>query len=239
VRRVGVVGGKVKGVLWYQGESDAGAKAAPLFREKFERLVAAMRQDFGQPDLPFYYVQIGRFIIKGGETYWEQVQEMQRQAEQSIPHTGMAAAVDFELDDLIHVGTQDHKRLGQRLAKMAIRDLFPGVKNFGPYKNGPRPVSATLQKGEVIRVTFSGVNGRLRHEGRLAGFTIHDAKGEPLSLIYKAVVDPADSSAVLLYFWSKLPEGATLYYGYGKDPYCNLRDDADMAAPVFGPLPIR
>lgn len=239
IRRFGVVGGKVKGMLWYQGESDAGAKAAPLFREKFERMVAAFRQDFGQPDLPFYYVQIGRFIVKGGEAHWHLVQEMQRQAEQTIPHAGMASAIDFELDDLIHVGTPSLKRLGQRLAKLAIRDLFPDIKNGGPYKGGPRPVSATLQKGEIIRVAFSGVNGRLRHDGRLAGFTIHDANDEPLSLIYKAQVDPADASAVLLYFWSKLPEGATLHYGYGKDPYCNLRDDADMAAPVFGPLSIR
>ena len=30
-----------------------------------------------------------------------------------------------------------------------------------------------------------------------------------------------------------------LHYGFGKDPYCNVRDAADMAAPVFGPLTIR
>ena len=29
-----------------------------------------------------------------------------------------------------------------------------------------------------------------------------------------------------------------LHYGYGKYPYCNLRDSADMAAPVFGPMEI-
>ncbi len=29
------------------------------------------------------------------------------------------------------------------------------------------------------------------------------------------------------------PRGATLRYGYGKDPYCNLTDESDMAVPVF------
>jgi len=57
-------------------------------------------------------------------------------------------------------------------------------------------------------------------------------------VIYKARVDPADSSVVLLSIGGKLPEGAKLHYGYGKDPYCNLRDAADMAAPVFGPMTI-
>ena len=37
----------------------------------------------------------------------------------------------------------------------------------------------------------------------------------------------------------KLGEGATLRYGYGKDPYRNLRDEADMGVAVFGPVPIQ
>ena len=51
-RRVQAVGGQVKGVLWYQGESDANPTAAPQFLAKFEALVKAMRADFNQPDLP-------------------------------------------------------------------------------------------------------------------------------------------------------------------------------------------
>jgi hypothetical protein len=46
-------------------------------------------------------------------------------------------------------------------------------------------------------------------------------------------VDPAEASSVLLSVQGKLPENATLWYGFGKDPYCNLHDAADMAVPVF------
>ena len=238
LRRFQAVGGRVKGVLWYQGESDSSAKAAPLFQSKFEHLVAAVRADFKQPDLPFYYVQIGRFVNRGGEAGWNMVQQMQLEAESRIPRTGMVAAVDLDLDDLIHVGTQDLKLLGQRLAKLAATDLFPELKGFGPFQRGPRPVSATYKDG-AVRVLFSHVNGRLTSLGRIAGFSIHNAVGEPLALIYKARVDPATPSAVLLYTNSKPPEGAVLHYGYGKDPYCNLRDEAGMGAPVFGPMPIQ
>ena len=47
------------------------------------------------------------------------------------------------------------------------------------------------------------------------------------------------AGAVLLYVGGKMPEGATLRYGAGRDPYCNLRDEAGMAAPVFGPLAVQ
>jgi sialate O-acetylesterase len=125
LRRFRAIGGKVAGLLWYQGESEANPEAAAAFRGKFERFVASVRQDFGQPDLPFYYVQIGRFIITDNPEPWNKVQQMQLEAESTIPRAGMVAAIDLTLDDLIHVGAQDLKRLGRRLATLAIRDLFP------------------------------------------------------------------------------------------------------------------
>jgi sialate O-acetylesterase len=235
IRRVRLVGGKVKGILWYQGESDANPKAAPVFQQKFERLVAAFRSDFGQPDLPFYYVQIGRYVNTSNVAEWNAVQEMQRKAEAAIPRLGFAPAVDFALDDGIHVGTQDLKRLGARLAGLACHDWFPDNAGCAALKRGPRPVSARFDNG-VVRVEFDEVNGGLRAQGRPAGFSIHAPGGEPLAAIYKVRLE---ANAALLHVQGKLPEGAALWYGNGKDPYCNVRDAADMAMPVFGPLAIQ
>ena len=237
LRRFRETGGSVKGVLWYQGESDANPKAAPLFEERFRKFVQAVRTDFHQPSLPFYYVQIGRFVNPANPAEWNAIQTAQLRGEAEIPHTGMAAAVDLSLDDAIHVDTQDLKRLGIRLANLACSDLFPGKQNCGSLKHGPRPVAATVT-GKVIRVTFSGVNGRLVTEGRLDGFSLQGADGAALEILYKARLDPADPSGVLLYIQSELesqPESQNvrLWYGRGKDPYCNLRDEADMAVPVF------
>jgi sialate O-acetylesterase len=231
-RRVQAVGGRVKGVLWYQGESDANPAAAAVFLRKFEDFVKAVRTDLNQPDLPFYYVQIGRHIDKNNVAEWNAVQLAQLLAETEIPHSGMVAAVDLQLDDGIHVSTPDLKRLGRRLADLVCHDLFPRIKDYGERKTGPRPLQAIYQSG-MVKVTFSGVNGRLQSDGPLTGFSIRDEKGEWLPMIYKTRVDPAEASSVLLYVQGRLPENALLWYGYGKDPNCTMRDATDMAVPVF------
>lgn len=238
VRRFRAAGGRVTGLLWYQGESDANPKAAPEFQQKFERFVARVREDFGHPGLPFYYVQIGRHVNDQNQAEWNFVQEAQRLAEATIPKSGMISAIHVSLDDGIHVSTQDHKRLGKAMANLACHDLFPNIAQCRDLKRGPRPASSTFGDG-IVRVAFSGVNGRLRAEGRISGFSIHSSDGKPLPVIFKARVDPVDPSAVLLSIGGKLPEGATLRYGFGKDPYCNLTDEADLAVPVFGPMVIR
>jgi sialate O-acetylesterase len=236
--RIRDAGGKVTGILWYQGESDANPGAAPAFQQKFESFIASVRRDIGDPNLPFYYVQIGRNVSAANEAVWNFVQEGQRKAEAVVPRTGMVAAVDTALDDGIHVSTPDLKRVGHRLANLACHDLFPAIASCVGYKRGPRPVSATFSNG-LVRVAFSEVNGRLVSRGRIAGFTIHNAEGAPVPLIYKAQVDPGNPSQVLLSIGGKLPEGAQLRYGFGRDPYVNLLDQADMAVPVFGPIPIQ
>ena len=232
LRRFRATGGRVRGVLWYQGESDANPKAAPLFEERFRKFVQAIRADFNEPKLPFYYVQIGRTANPANPQHWNAVQLAQLRSESEIPYVGMAAAVDLTLDDAIHVDTQDLKRVGIRLSNLACHDLFPRKQNCVSLKRGPHPESATLT-GNIIRVTFSGVNGRLVTEGRLAGFSLQGPDDAPLAMLYKARLDPADPNGVLLYIQGNLPMDTRVWYGQGKDPYCNLHDEADMAAPVF------
>jgi sialate O-acetylesterase len=180
-------------------------------------------------------VQIGRYVNFSNPAEWNLVQDMQRRAEANIPRSAMAPAIDFTLDDGIHVGTQDLKRLGARLARLACHDLFPTNVDCAALKRGPRPVSARFDNG-IVRVEFSDVNGALQAAGRPAGFSIHSPTGEQVAIIYKVRLE---GNAALLHLDRKLPEGAVLWYGNGKDPYCNVRDSADMAVPVFGPLAIQ
>lgn len=240
IRRFDAIGGKVAGILWYQGESDASPVPLGVFADKFEKLIAAFRADFKQPNLPFYYVQIGRHVAANNFVEWNKIQELQRNAE-AIPNTGMIASINSTLDDGIHVGTADQKKLGRNFAMMACHDLFPGVGACRDYQRGPRP-SAITTVGEgpkfAVRVKFNSVNDKLRADGRISGFTILNKDSQPVMAIYKAVVDPQDPTAVLLYISGKLPEGAQLMYGYTRDPICNLEDALGMAVPVFGPLPI-
>ena len=51
LRQVKLAGGKVRGVLWYQGESDAMGGGWKVFPKVFSDFIAAVRSDFGQPEL--------------------------------------------------------------------------------------------------------------------------------------------------------------------------------------------
>ncbi len=236
-RRFLAAGGRIRGILWYQGESDANPKVVGQYAEKFEKLIAAFRQDFLQPELPFYYVQIGRHVAYVNQAEWNAVQEAQRKLESRVPKVGMVPAVDLTLDDGIHISTQDLKKLGLRLANLVSHDMHPELEKFRPYKRGPRPVNAKLEDN-VVRVLFAEVNGKLTTQGRLAGFSIHGPDGAPVPAIFRAQIDPRDSNAVVLSIGGKLPDGATVQYAAGRDPYANLNDELDMGTPAFGPIPI-
>ena len=230
-------GGAVRGMLWYQGESDANEKAAPAFREKFEAFIAAVRADFNAPALPFYHVQIGRFTHPDPKPApWNLVQAEQLASEQTVPHTGVVAAIDLELDDLIHIGTAGLKRLGARLANLAERDLHGGA-----VLGGPRPVEATRETkphGKQVRVKFSGVNGRLTAAGRPLGFSLSQgADGAPVPFLYKIDL-PEDTPDTAVLWVHEYPEDLHIWYGRGLDPCANITDEADMAVPVFGPMPV-
>ncbi len=227
LRRVKVAShnGKVRGVLWYQGESDASLTAAPLFKGKFERFVAKVREDLKDPTLPFLYVQIGRFINTQNQDVWNRIQEDQRTAEESIPNSTVFAAVDSDLDDIIHVGTEDLKRIGVNMGRYAA----------GKAKKGPRMASVNLNN-RVVRVNFVEANGKLTSKDRINGFTLHGPNGDELPLIFKQEVDPRDTQSVLIHLIADPPAGSVLRYGAGKNPYCNLRDEFGFGALVFGPM---
>lgn len=229
LRRVKVASpnGRVRGVLWYQGESESNPTAAPLLKEKFERLVARVREDFKDSTLPFLYVQIGRFVNNQNQNIWNDVQETQRTVEESVPNSTVFASVDSDLDDLIHVGTEDLKRIGANMGRFAA----------GKAKKGPRLASVNLND-KVIRVNFVETNGKLTAKDRISGFTVHGPTGESLPFIYKQEIDLKDPQSVLIHLVSAPPAGSTLRYGAGKDPYCNLRDEFGFGVLVFGPAPL-
>jgi sialate O-acetylesterase len=238
LRQVKLAGGKVKGVLWYQGESDANDKAA-IYAKTFADFIGAVRGDLDRSDLPFYFVQIGRFVNEGDPKPWNAVQDAQRKIPDDVPNTAVVAAVDLELDDLIHVGTPGLKRLGQRLANIALREQFGQIGASTPtldrVSKGP---------GNTLVVKFKGVNRTekdgevtgLQPDRHIGGFSIRKADGKEIPYIFDARVGPSRDAVVLKLIGDKIPEGSSLWYGWGRDPYCNLVDALDMAVPVFGPI---
>jgi sialate O-acetylesterase len=159
-------------VLWYQGESDANPEAAKAYPTVFADFIRSVREDFDDPDLPFYLVQIGRVIRAGDPAPWNAVQDAQRRLPERVANTAVVAAIDLELDDGIHVGTQGLKRLGARLARVAQRELYGQAGATTPtferaYRRGDR----------MLVVKFQGVN-RVPGQGATAPFQVLGGSGQ-------------------------------------------------------------
>ena len=113
--------------------------------------------DLNQPELPFYYVQIGRFVNADDPKGWNAVQDAQRRLPERVPNTAVVSVIDLELDDLIHVGTQGLKRTGPAAgADRRARALRPG-------RRAPRRRSTASPAGRTTPcvVKFKGVNMRI------------------------------------------------------------------------------
>src|ERR1019366_889897 len=69
IRRFRTHGGRVAGLIWYQGESDANVKAGPRYIRRMRRFVQAVRRDARAPRLPVVVVQLAR-AAAGVEAKW-------------------------------------------------------------------------------------------------------------------------------------------------------------------------
>ncbi len=235
--RVQKAGGRIRGVLWYQGESDSyPEEVSRLYEERFTRLIRAMRTDFSDPALPVLTVQIGRQIISdpsASPAGKNLVREAQRRCMVEISGTGLVTAVDLGMSSSAHIDTDGYKRVGRRLANLALSRVY-GHTSIRP---GPRLESLNWDDpgGERIRIQFAEVNGRLRPATRVLGFSVRTRDGrESVDYLDARVADAGD--AVVIHVGQPVPKDAFLWYGYGWNPACNLVDSLDMAVPAMGPI---
>ncbi|MCU6454111.1 sialate O-acetylesterase [Sphingomonas sp. A2-49] len=122
LRRTREARGRLAGLLWYQGESDAQAPTADLWSDRFAALVAALRQDLAAPRLPVVFVRIAdRPTINADRyPYWTMVQD--RQASVALPCVAMVSAGGLTRNpDDLHLDTGAQRRLGARIAEAMIR----------------------------------------------------------------------------------------------------------------------
>ena len=144
-----------RGVIWYQGESNAGDGLKYNYLK--EALVKGWREVFKNEDLSFYWVGLAGF--KRGHTDkpegggWGPVREGQRRALR-LDHTGMAVTTDIGHPSDIH--PKNKQDIGYRLAQWAL------AKNYGRdvVPSGPMYKSHEV-KGDTVIVHFDHVGGGL------------------------------------------------------------------------------
>ena len=206
VQVVQAAGGKVRGVLWYQGCSDTSAPAATTYLDRFAQAVAAWREALAAPDLPVITVQLNRVTSAHNEAShlaWSQVREAQRQAARAIPGVLVVPASDLPLSDFIHTSPVGNLILGHRAAAAALDQVY-GIRCDWRAPDIAQAGFAADRK-QVI-VTVDQVTGELRSaDGAAQPVRIDDADGTvPIEKVHyaggKMIVElgrPANGSAWL------------------------------------------
>lgn len=211
----------LRGVLWYQGEAN-GSRAAE-YRTLFPGMIRQWRADFGQGDLPFYFVQLANFERKVDKTdqEWAFLREAQVSA-LALPATGMAVTIDVGNPGNIH--PTDKKSVGERLARHARAQLFgEKIETDGPVFAGARA------EGAALRVSFTHADGlQLKPKVQtpavfeLAG---SDGKFHPAT----AVVE----GGTLLVTAAAVAQPAAVRYAWRNSPSACLFNSAGLPASPF------
>jgi sialate O-acetylesterase len=146
----------IKGTIWYQGESNAGR--AYQYRDLFPLMIQNWRDEWGQGDFPFYWVQLADFMGESpepGESAWAELREAQTMTMNRLPNTGEAVIIDIGEGKDIH--PMNKVDVGRRLARWALAKDY-GVKI--PY-HSPQYKSHEVQGNKII-LTFDHVDGGWR-----------------------------------------------------------------------------
>ncbi len=111
----------VKGVLWYQGESNRGRHSQ--YERLAERQINKWRELFSNPTMPFYFVQIAPYQYDDPNGWTSgYFYESQARIAANNPNTGMVVSVDTGEKECIHPAHK--KEIAERLAYWALGDTY-------------------------------------------------------------------------------------------------------------------
>lgn len=210
-----IAGFPIKGVIWYQGESNAHNYEA--HEQLFRLLVNSWRSTWHQEKLPFYYVQLSSI----NRPSWPWFRDSQRRLMDSIPYTGMAVSSDWGNATDVH---PRHKEpIGQRLALWALNKTYGHhCIPSGPLANGMK------REGDTLVVNFRYGQGLKTSDGK-APRTFEIAHDD--GMFYPATVVIEEDHVRLSSPKVKDP----VYVRYGWQPFtlANLVNGVGLPASTF------
>ena len=214
VAAVADAGGKARGVLWYQGESDAGEPQAGTYEKRFIAAVRAWRKALKNPKLHVLTVQLNRCVGGGepGDRLWTVVREAQRRVPHRLPHVTVVPTLDLPLGDMIHTASSGNMLLAERAAQAVLGGCYGKDVAY----RAPEPATARRTRGgKAVEITFANVVGRLDSTNPWTNpFRVEDAAG-PVEV--NAVEYPG--SAKIRLRLARPATGKTVVHGaYGVSP---------------------
>ncbi|GGW36104.1 sialate O-acetylesterase [Arenibacter certesii] len=207
----------IKGVLWYQGESNA--EREELHSKLFKMLVADWRNHWNNPDLAFNFVQLSSIERPN----WGIFRDSQRRL-LSIPNTGMAVSSDVGHPTDVH--PKEKWILGKRLSNIAL------AKNYGinvPY-SGPM-LDFVNVRNNVLEVHFSHTEGLRTSDGK-AVLDIEIAGTDKVFVKAEAQID----NNVLRIWSEQIKNPRYVRYGYSSYTNGNLINKHGFPASTFSNL---
>jgi sialate O-acetylesterase len=212
----------IRGVIWYQGESNSLINRAPLYGRLFQTMIRDWRNRWDQPDLPFLFVQIANYTSTNLEN-WPEIREGQRHALE-LRNTAMSVSIDIGNPDDVH--PTNKQEVGRRLALAARAIVYKEPLEY----SGPLYVRTT-REGNQLRVWFDHAQGLSAKGEELTGFEIAGSDGK----FYRAQTK-IDGSTVLV-FSPDLPSPEFVRYGWANSPECNLYNSDGLPASPFRSAP--
>jgi sialate O-acetylesterase len=198
-----LAGFAMRGVIWYQGESNLmGTNDSNDYLEypdKMAALVGGWREIWGEGDFPFYFVQIAPYKYFAGRNHYTLSPEMlpefwtlQSESARKIKNTGMAVTTDI-VDNLDDIHPRDKQDVGHRLALLACNQTY-GEKNV--VCSGPVFREIKIEGSKAVLQFDHADGGLVSRDGQpVTWFTIAGADGKFVSAEAKIVGDTVEVSA--------------------------------------------
>ncbi|HSV76968.1 MAG TPA: sialate O-acetylesterase [Bacteroidales bacterium] len=219
---------RIKGVIWYQGESNAGRPAE--YHSLFPAVISNWRNKWQQGDFPFLFVQLANFMEDYDhptESNWALLREAQLKT-LAVPATGMAVTIDIgEWNDIHPLNKKD---VGRRLA-LAARKVAYGESEL--VHSGPIFKSKKIRGNRIILTFDNAVRGLKTSDGNalkefaIAGedhkFVWADARIRGNKLIVRS--NEVRNPVAVRYAWANNPDEANLVNSEGL-PASPFRTDA-------------
>ncbi|WP_102795637.1 sialate O-acetylesterase [Bowmanella denitrificans] len=203
----------IKGVIWYQGESNTGAPQH--YADMFMALIQDWRLKWQQPALPFVFVQLSALNPYQHEPVQSNWAALRQQQLQSLALDNTAMAVSFDLGEWNDIHPLEKKRLAQRMALAARHLTYDEVDLV---YSGPL-FSHLIRKKNSLLLAFNHMGTGLTAKGQtLTGFTLAGSDGRFVNA--KARIDgryvrlwsdEVSDPVAVRYGWQDNPQDANLY----------------------------
>jgi len=222
------IGYGIRGVIWYQGESNAGR--AHQYRTLFPFMIESWREEWAMPDnaeFPFYWVQLADFRAEKqepSESDWAELREAQTMTLDALPNTGQAVIIDLGEGKDIH--PKNKQDVAKRLARWALAETY-GRSEIAC--RSPRYTEMEKQGGKLV-LSFADVTGGWRpfDVKEPLGFTI---AGSDRKFVPATAAIRKDGRIEV---WSDaVPEPVAVRYAWADNPVCNLYSAAGLPLTPF------